>query len=71
MTALFGVGRVLATAIRGQTDAVRNGALALLVRNAEAFTISKHVIHFFQSEALSLGNEEHDEKGAEEGESLW
>lgn len=70
MAALFDVASMLAAAIRCQTDAVGNCVLALLVRNTETFTISKHVVHFFQSEALGLGDEDHDEKGANEGESL-
>jgi hypothetical protein len=70
VAALLVIRSALVLAKRGQANTVSNGILALLVRNSEPFTVSKHVVHFFQSEPLGLGDKEHDEKAAEEGENL-
>ena len=70
MTALFDVRPVLALAKRGQANTISNSVLALLVGSSKTITVSKHVVHFFQSEALGFGYEEQDEKAAGEGESL-
>lgn len=70
VTALFVVRSALALAKGRQTNTVRDGVLALLIRNSKTVTVSKYIVHFFQSESLGLGYEKHDKEAAEEGEGL-